>query len=122
MKSYYEQIGGTYTEIDGINYPNVVHITTNYPIGLFGRQHENYLKQHEKSHYLTLLTKGTLNSHLHEIDTRANDLYETLITHLAQQQNITEELKAKDMIAWTCAMNNISNQAKDTVYREIVYK
>ena len=121
MKSLFEQNGGTYTKINGILYPNLVSVTTNYEIGIWGQRHFDYIKEHKKSHYTTLLTQGKLNLHLHDIDVRATEMYDTLVKQLAEKQGITEQLKADDMLAWVGAMNNIANQAKEIVNDKIIY-
>ena len=56
-----------------------------------------------------MLTQCELNSYLHDVDVRATEMYDTLVKQLAKQENITEYIKATDMLAWVQAMNNISN-------------
>lgn len=121
MNSFYEQNGETYTEVNGILYPNLVSVTTNYEIGIWGQKHAEYLKEHKKSHYTTLLTTGKLNSYLHDIDVQAMEIYNRLIKQLSEKQGITEKLKADDMMAWVGAMNNIANQAREIIYSEVIY-
>ena len=120
-KSLFEQMGGTYTNINGINYPNLVLVTTNYEIGMWGQRHAAYLKEYQKSHYTTLIVTGKLNSYLHTIDVEARELYETFVKQLAEKQGITEQLKADDMMAWVGAMNNIASQAREIVNSEVIY-
>ena len=40
---------------------------------------------------------------------------------MAVKQGITEELKAKDQMAWVGAMNNIRHAAEEFVFEDIVY-
>ena len=47
-------------------------------------------------------------------------MYDTLVKQLVEQENITEHLKATDMLAWVQAMNNISNRAREIVHNEFV--
>ena len=78
--------------------------------------------QHHKVLYNSLLTGCKLNSYLHEVDVRATEMYDRLVKQLKEQQDITEQLKAaEDMMAWTQAMNNITNQAREIVYNEVIY-
>ena len=121
-KSLFEQMGGSYTDVNGILYPNLALISTNYDIGLWGERHKDYLKEYKKSHYTTLLTTGKLNAYLHDVDVRATKMYDNLVKQLAEKQGITEQFKADDMMAWVGAMNNIANQAREIVCNEIVYK
>lgn len=45
-------------------------------------------------------------------------MYDCLVKQLAEQEGITESLKAEDMMAWVAAMNNISNRAREIVLNE----
>lgn len=49
-------------------------------------------------------------------------MYDNLVTQLAEQEGITEQLKATDMLAWVQAMNNISNCAREIVFNEIIHR
>ena len=62
-----------------------------------------------------------LDKHLHEVDTRASEMYDNIVKQLAQKEGITEALKAADMMAWIAAMNNIANRAREIVYHEIIF-
>ena len=44
-----------------------------------------------------------------------------MINQLKKQENITEELKAKDQMEWVRKMNNISNIADEIVLNMYVY-
>ena len=71
--SFYETFGGTYHEENGHLIPNVkLPEQTDYQIGKYGRMHLDYIKQHRRGRYTTLLTEGKLNTRLHEIDLEAN--------------------------------------------------
>ena len=48
-------------------------------------------------------------------------MYDNLVKQIAEQEGITEQLKATDMLEWVQTMNNISNRAREIVYDEIVY-
>ena len=41
---------------------------------------------------------------------------------MAKMQNVTEELKAYDPKCWVQAMNNIKENAEESVLREVVYQ
>lgn len=116
-----EKTGISYTLVGDVYIPNLVSTDTNYEIGQWGKRHKDYLKQNNPVFYTTLLTKCKLNSYLHEVDTRAKEMYDNLVTQLAEQEGVTEQLKATDMLAWVQAMNNISNCAREIVHNEIIY-
>ena len=121
MKTLYENLGGTYHEENGHLIPNVtLPEQTDYQIGKYGRMHFDYIKQHRRGRYTTLLTEGKLNARLHEIDLEANEMLETIIPRLATERGIDENLKARDMLRWVAEMNNIKANAEEIVLREVV--
>ena len=121
MKTLYENLSGTYHEENGYLIPNVtLPEQTNYQIGKYGRMHLDYIKQHRRGRYTTLLTEGKLNARLHEIDLEANEMLETIIPRLANERGIDEDLKARDMLRWVAEMNNIKASAEEIVLREVV--
>ena len=121
MKTLYENLGGTYHEENGHLIPNVtLPEQTDYQIGKYGRIHLDYIKQHRRGRYTTLLTEGKLNDRLHEIDLESNEMLETIIPRLATERGIDENLKARDMLRWVAEMNNIKASAEEIVLREVV--
>lgn len=119
-----EKTGISYTLKGEQYYPDLIlpPSANQYEIGLWGQRHAEYLKNHKRSHYITLLTTGNLNAYLHDIDVRATEMYDRLVKQLADKQGITEQLKADDMMAWVGAMNNISSQAREIVNAEVIYR
>lgn len=123
MKKYItdEKNGLDYTLVGNVYLPNLISTETHYEIGLWGQRHLRYIKEHRKVFYLNLKTNCKLNSYLHDVDVRATEMYDRLVKQLKEQQGITEQLKADDMMAWVQAMNNITNQAKEIVNQSVFY-
>jgi hypothetical protein len=123
MKTLYENLGGTYHEENGRLIPEMkLPEQTNYQIGKYGQFYLDYIKNHRRGRYTTLLTEGKLNARLHEIDLEANEMLETIILHLATERGIDENLKARDMLCWVAEMNNIKSSAEEIVLQEVIYK
>ena len=123
MKTLYENLGGTYHEENGHLIPNVtLPEQTDYQIGKYGQMHLDYIKNHRRGRYTTLLTEGKLNARLHEIDLEANEMLETIIPRLATERGIDEDLKSRDMLRWVAEMNNIKASAEEIVLKEVIYK
>ena len=123
FESLYETLGGTYREENGHLIPNIaLPEQTNYQIGKYGRIHLDYIKQHRRGRYTTLLTESKLNSRLHEIDLEAKEMLESIIPSLAAERGIDEDLKACDMLRWIAEMNNIKANAEEFVLKEVVFK
>ena len=122
FESLYETLCGRYHEENGHLIPDVtLPKQTDYQIGKYGRMHLDYIKQHRRGRYTTLLTEGKLNARLHEIDLEATRILETIIPRLAAERNIDEDLKARDMLRWVAEMNNIKASAEEIVLREVIY-
>ena len=94
--------------------------TTEHHIGKYGLLHRDYLKQHKRGTYTTLLTEGRLNAYLHKIDIQAAKMVEVIVANLAEERSIDEELKASDALKWVAEMNNIKAIAEEIVLREVV--
>ena len=121
FESLYETLGGIYREKNGHLIPNIaLPEQTNYQIGKYGRIHLDYIKQHRRGRYTTLLTESKLNARLHEIDLEANEMLESIINRFAADRGIDEDLKARDMLRWVAEMNNIKASAEEIVLREVV--
>ena len=45
-----------------------------------------------------------------------------LVRQMMEKQGITEELKARDQMAWIGAINNIRNAAEKIVLNELIYR
>ena len=122
MKGSYtdKKTGINYTLVGKVYLPNLISTDTDYPIGLWGRRHLEYIKKHRHSFYVTLKKDCKLNTYLHEVDKQAAEMYERIVKYNAEKQGITEKLKAKDMLKWARAMNNIANQAREVVMHEVI--
>ena len=88
-----------------------------HKIGKYGLLHRDYIKQHKRGTYITLLTEGKLNAYLHEIDVQANSMIEAIVANLAEERVIDEELKASDPLKWVAEMNNIKASAEEIFLR-----
>ena len=122
MKSLYEKLGGTYRQVGDYFIPDVELPERNYEIGKYGRLRHRYLKEHRKIQYTTMILDGTLYDHLEEINQICNERMENMVAAMKGQQGITEELKARDQLAWVGAMNNIRSCAEEIILRELIYE
>ena len=122
MKSLFEQMGGTYCREGDFLIPNLVLPDTgDYQIGKYGRMRRHYLKEHRRVLYTNLLTSGNLRCHLAEIDQACNERIESIVSAIAEQEGVTEALKAADQIERVRRMNSIRNRAEEIVLTELVY-
>lgn len=113
----------TYTEINGINYPNLaLPEQPKVNIGKYGHMRLEFLKKHRRGTYTTLLTEGRLLAHLSAIDQEARSQVEIMTKELAKNRGIDENLKASNPLLWVQEMNNCKASAEEVVLREVVYQ
>ena len=71
--------------------------------------------------YYNLLTAGTLDGHLADIEEQTQELFLRLVEQYADTEGVTEKLKASEPQSWVRKMNSIRNRANEIVMQEIVY-
>ncbi|MGN1433671.1 MAG: TnpV protein [Ruminococcus sp.] len=112
----------TYTMQGDYHLPNLtLPKQDNRPIGLWGKQHLCYIKNHRPILYTNLLTKCKLNEYLADIDERAEKMYEQLVVALSKEEGCTEKLKETDQMQWVRKMNNAVQRAIEVVNEELIY-
>ena len=122
MKSVFEAMGGTYRQYRDIFIPEMaLHDTHQIPIGKYGRMRHRYLKEHRGVLYNAMILDGTLWSHLAEVDKTCKERMDVLILGLKETQGITEELKARDPMAWGGAMNYIRSAVEEILFAEVIF-
>ena len=92
-----------------------------YHIGKYGRLRLNYIKDYKRGLYTELMINGTLSKHLADIENVVNERINLIVKQLAESENVDEDLKSNNQIAWIQAMNNIKNRAEEIAYNEIIY-
>ena len=90
-------------------------------IGKYGLLCKSYLKDYKPGWYQSMLLTGKLDKHLVDIDEQARERFERIIEQMKQVEQVTEELKAKDLLAWVQAMNSICNRADEIVRQQLIY-
>ena len=122
QKSFYEQSGGTYTQVGDVLLPNlVIDEAEKKSIGKYGRMRKRYLKEHHPVLYSELLLAGKLYAHLLEIDEACEERIDLLTRQMTKQEGVTEALKATDQMEWVRGMNSIRNRAEESVLNDLVY-
>ena len=122
MKSYFEQNGGTYTQIGDVLIPDLVmDPQPEGEIGVWGWRRKRYLQEHRKGVYNAMLLNGTLTKHLIDTNEAALDYMETLVKQMAKTEGVTEELKKQNQMEWVRRMNSIRNRAEEIVRNDLIY-
>lgn len=90
-------------------------------IGIWGQRRRRYLKDHHRILYYNLLTSCKLHDYLADVNEEATEMYDRLVSQLAEQEGVTERLKAEKQMLWVQRMNSICNRATDIVNNEIIF-
>ena len=118
----FEKLGGTYRQAGDYFLPNLkISDQEGTRIGVWGQRHRRYLKEHHRVRYYNLLTAGTLNSYLSDVESQAEMMFEELVAKLSKEENLTEELKSSDPMEWVKRSNNIRNRATEIVNAEVIF-
>lgn len=62
--------------------------------GILGQRRLLYIKQHNRILYIQLLIYGKLDDHLADNNEQASDMFFWLVKQMAENEDITEKLKA----------------------------
>ena len=91
------------------------------PIGIWGQRHLRYIKQNKTVLNTELLTSGKLNDYLADLNDEAEEMFSRLVKQIAEQQGITENLKADNQMKWVAFMSNDYASAREIINSELVY-
>ena len=91
-------------------------------LGKWGMMYKDYLQKHNPVLFIILLTQGNLYQHCAEIDTQAQQMFDTLVTQMTKSENITEQLKSQNQLEWVQRMNSIEAKAREIVCHDIIFK
>ena len=124
MKELKEQTtanGMEYVLVGDYYIPDLQLPKENRPIGIWGRMHKDYLEQYHPVLYNDLILTGKLWTYLADLNEQAQNRLDCIITQMKEAEEITEELKSQDQMAWVRAMNSIRNRAEEIIRFEMIY-
>lgn len=119
-KSFYEQMNVTYHQESNYLLPDLAPPDI-VPIGIWGQRRRHYLKTHRGPIYTALFLSGELDCHLSEVDRQAEGMFSQLVEQMAEQEGVTEQLKANRQMEWVGFMNSIYNRATEIVNAELIF-
>ena len=117
-KSLFEQMGGTYHQENDYFRPDL-SVPELPAIGVWGQRRKRYLKEHRQALYMALLLSDKLSDHLSEVDKQAEAMLSQLIKRIAEQEGITEQLKADHQMEWVGQMNSARNRAEEIILQRV---
>ena len=67
------------------------------------------------------MNSGKLADHLKSVEQMAEQRMDTLLPQLMKAAGVTEELKARDQMAWVGLVNNCRARADEIILADLVY-
>ena len=113
----------TYRQVNDYMIPNLTLSPEESAVrlGKWGMMYKDYLQKHKPILFATLLTQGKLYQHCAQIDTQAQQMFNTLVSQMMKNENITELLKEQNQLEWVQRMNSIQERANEIVCNELIY-
>ena len=122
-KHIYDESNGLWYELIGDYYIPVLTLSSEEqrPIGKWGRMHREYLKEHRPILFNDLILNGQLWTYLADLNEQAQCRLERIIRQMQEAEDVTEDLKAADQLAWVQAMNSIRSRAEEILREELIF-
>ena len=125
--SLYEAMGGTYTEVDGILYPNIVvddkrsdmdSVISTTDIGKYGHLWISYMKENHPDRYRHHIRMGQLQMKAKEVNEEAYEMLDGIVKKYLAKHKPGDAHSTMEM--WK--LREQAKQLAEVIYGEIVYK
>ena len=122
-KHIYDESNGLWYERIGDYYIPVLTLSSDEqrPIGKWGRMHRDYLKEHRPILFNDLILSGRFWTYLADLNEQAQSRLDRIIRQMQEAENVTEDLKMADQLAWVRAMNSIRSRAEEILREELIF-
>ena len=120
MKDKITENGIVYKLVGDYYIPVLALLDEERTIGKYGRMHRDYLEEHNQMIFNDLLLTGQIWTYLADLNEQAQYRVQLIIRQMQEAENVTDELKEHDQMAWVGAMNSIRNRAEEIVVHEMV--
>lgn len=113
----------TYRQVNGYLIPNLTlpPEETTIRLGKWGLMHKDYLLNHKKILFTTLFSQGKLWQYLADIDSQAQQMFETLVEQMKEAGGVTEQLKEENQMEWVYRMQNVEATVHEILLNELIY-
>ena len=91
-------------------------------INKYGMLRLDYLKEHKKALYTTLLMRDELTNHLISVSKQAEERFNILMDNYKKNdEKLSEKSKEINQLEWVNLMNNYKNIAEEIILKELIY-
>ncbi len=114
----------TYTKVGDYYIPDLIldeAQATEKFYGKYGDLRRTYLREHKPKLWMVLVNTGRADDHLTSIEREAERRMDTLLPQMMKVAGVTEDLKARDQMAWVGLVNNCQTQADEIILADLVY-
>ena len=116
--STYEAMGGTYTEVNGVLYPNIViSEKADVWVGKYGLLWMDYMKSNHAERYRHHIRMGTLNAKALEVNEEACEMLEGIMSQYLAKHKLQNSASTMEM--WRLR-EQAKQMAEEVVFRDIV--
>ena len=112
-----------YTKIGDYLLPNLTIKKQDYKqINKYGYLRLDYIKNHKKGLYVSLLMKNKLTNHLLSVSIEGSKRYKVLMgNYIKSDEKLSEKSKENNQVEWVKLMNNYKNMADEIIIKELIY-
>ena len=112
-----------YRQVGDFNIPNLIlpPEEANITLGKWGLSHKDYLYNHKKMLFTTLLTQGKLYQHCAKVEKQAQQMFDTLVEQMKEREGVNEQLKKENQLEWVRRMQNIEARTREVVTTQLIY-
>ena len=90
-------------------------------VGKYGSLRRTYLKERRHELWRELAGSGKLTAHLLDIDKTASEWMDRMLPQMMKAAGVTEELKARNQMAWIGLVNNCKAQVEEIIFSDLIY-
>ena len=118
--TFYEQ---ELRKIIGEQYPDATYVgrTCYVQLGDMNRAKIQFVAGIVANQYNALLLSGKLWTYLADLNEQAADRLACIVSQMQEAEGVTEELKARDQLAWVGGMNSIRSRAEEIILSEMIF-
>lgn len=113
----------TYTKVGNYYIPDLIldEPESEKFYGKYGDLRREYLREHRPTLWASLVNSGRLDDHLTTIGRLAEIRMDKMLPKMMEAAGATEELKARDQMAWVCLINNCKARVEEIIFAELIY-
>jgi hypothetical protein len=111
----------TYTKVGDYYIPNLVLDEPEKFYGKYGNLRREYIREHRPTLWASLVNSGRLDDHLTTIELLAERRMDKMLPQMMEAAGVTEELKARDQMAWVGLVNNCKTRVEEIIFAELIF-